>query len=157
MKIWKYCIVVVVLGTGFSACGPGRGQPEKAEQVLRSFFEALAQENYAAVDRYYGGSYDPLLAYNPALDPADTAALWRNACEINGFQCLEVRSVTFEERNEAGEYIFTVQFTEEGGALFTKGPCCGAEEGEQRSDFLFRVKQDPEGVFRVLDMPVYLP
>lgn len=101
-----------------------------------------------------------MIGYNPDLDPQDRASLFKNACTINGFQCLQVRSARRQERVErSGEYRFVVEFSTPTGETFVLGPCCGATETEMpsRSEFPFTVVKIGEDEYRVEDLPIYTP
>lgn len=133
---------------------------ELARQTLIRFFEHLNSGDYLSASEMYGGPYEVLTGYNPDLDPQDRAALFRNACTINGFQCLQVRSARLQEPMvDTGQYRFVVEFSTAAGEQFVLGPCCGATETEvaPRSEFLFTVVQAGEGAYRVQDLPVYAP
>jgi hypothetical protein len=133
---------------------------ELAQGVLIEFFEHLNNGDYLSASALYGGSYEVLAEYNPELDPQDSVALFRSACTINGFQCLQVRSVALQERvAHAGEYRFVVEFLAPDGGHFVLDPCCGAIETDirPRSQFVFTVAQNAEGTYQVQDLPVYVP
>lgn len=140
------------------ACSMGSDR-QRAEQALVKFFDHLAVGQYAQAAALYGGSYEELTYSNPELDPGDYAALWRNACQINGFQCLKVRSIRFIGEQNGNEFRFEIKFSTRNGELFVLGPCCGASEEEMPpvSQFTYRVKQQDNGNFLVLDVPVYVP
>ncbi|HLE15190.1 MAG TPA: hypothetical protein VI776_10610 [Anaerolineales bacterium] len=129
-----------------------------ARQALFDFFSALKTGDYAAADGLYGGSYELLEANNPDVDPNDRAALLENACLINGFQCLAVYRAVLVDKPAQGEYRFRVVFEQDGGA-FVLGPCCGADIAEQppQSEFVYTVKRDEAGKYRVIELPVYVP
>ncbi|MCL4265606.1 MAG: DUF333 domain-containing protein [Anaerolineae bacterium] len=127
-------------------------------QVLLTFLDRLAAGEYAAAAELYGGSYEILEGYNPTVDPDDVASLWQNGCQVNGLQCLPVRIASFNEQTAVGETIFTVQFTAPDGSLFVREACCrDAQTTPPEFEFEFRVTQGEDGVYRVLDMPVYVP
>lgn len=127
-------------------------------QVLLAFFDRLAAGEYVAAAELYGGSYEILQGYNPTVDPDDVASLWQNGCQINGLQCLPVRIANFKEDTAVGETIFTVQFTAPDGSLFERGACCGDHRTTPpETAFEFRVIRAEDGMYRVLDMPVYVP
>ncbi len=127
-------------------------------RVLLNFFDRLAAGEYAAAAELYGSGYEVLQGYNPTVDPADVATLWQNGCQINGLQCLPVRVANFKENTAVGETIFTVQFTAPDGSLFVREPCCRvAQTTPPESEFEFRVAQSGDGIYRVLDLPVYVP
>ncbi len=131
---------------------------EPARQALISFFDQLAAGDYTAAVEQYGGSYNTLVEFNPELDPNDYPALWQNGCQINGLQCLTVRSALLGEPMTAGEYVFTVEFNNPDGSLFELGACCGeTAETPSTSQFAIRVAKDENGRFCVLDLPVYVP
>lgn len=147
-------LVVLFLGS----CVSVSEDAELARQTLVAFFGFLNQGQYAEADELYGGDYEVLIYYNPTLDPGAHVALWRNACAINGAQCLLVRTATLKE--QAGDvYVFTVEFNKPDGTLFVLGPCCGATETDfpPVSQFEYRVQRTEEGKFVVLDLPVYVP
>lgn len=145
------------------ACTPQQGQAQPdavlAEQALRAFFADLHAGRYAQAAEAYAGTYEIMVDHNPDLDSTDHAALFRNACTINGAQCLEVRSARLVESTLGGEFRFLVEFQLEDGSLFVQGPCCGASETDvpPRSEFSYRVIKSEDGLFRVVDMPVYSP
>lgn len=127
-------------------------------QVLLTFFDRLATQQYATAALLYGGSYEALVGYNPGVDPDDVAALWQNGCQVNGLQCLPVRIATFNEETAVGETLFTVQFSNPDGSLFVRAACCGETPTTPPAfEFDYRVVQGGDGQFRVLDMPVYVP
>ena len=133
---------------------------ELAQGALIGFFEHLNSGDYLLASSLYGGSYEVLAEYNPDLAPEDSAGLFRNACTINGFQCLQVRSVTLQEREaHTGEYRFAVEFLAPDGGRFVLDPCCGASETAMpsRSQFVFTVTQTGEGAYQIQDLPVYAP
>ena len=150
-----FILVVVAL---LSTCTLLASDSEKAHQALVEFFEQLSEGNYAEATERYGGSYEVLVSYNPELDPDKPVPLWRNGCQINGFQCLDIRIANFNELNAKGEYIFTVQFNNPDGSMFLLGECCTTEpSAPPQFQFEYRVVKGGDGVFRVLDMPVYVP
>jgi len=77
---------------------------------------------------------------------------------LNGLKCLTVRSATFTEVNDVGEFVFIVEFNAPDGSLFKLGACCGEEPSTQlQSQFEYRVAEGEDGHFRVLDVPIYVP
>jgi hypothetical protein len=133
---------------------------ELALQSLVDFFVHLSAGQYEEASQLYGGPYEVLIEYNPTLDPQDHAALLRNACTINGFQCLRVHSARLQEDLASGaEFRFLVEFSTPNGELLVRGPCCGASETDMppESAFLFTVSVSRDGEYRVQDLPVYIP
>jgi hypothetical protein len=131
---------------------------QEAQDALVDFLRLLYTKNYAEAAPLYGGEYKSLQVFNTEIDPEDHAALWTWACDNRLLQCLEVRSVAFQElRGDA--YIFQVEFSNPDGALFVRGPCCGANETEMppQSQFEFAVTRNAEGKFQVLNTPPYVP
>lgn len=129
-----------------------------AQILLTQFFDLLNAKQYAKADLFYGGEYEQLQVFNSAADPEDHAALWSWACENAGLQCLKVRVAAF--KNLQGDtYVFQVEFNNSDGSLFVRGPCCGADETEMPpvSQFEYRVSQDNDGQFKVMDLPPYVP
>lgn len=151
--------MLVLMSLLLGACAPMNDKTGQARQALVDFFSHLEEGDFDTAQELYGGSYEVLIGFNPSLDPDDHAALWENACSLNGFQCLGVRTATFKELTVQGEYIFTVEFNLPDGTLFVLGPCCGATETEMPpvSQFEYRVIEDTDGNYVVLDLPVYVP
>ena len=142
----------------FSSCVTNGRNEDLADQALRDFFEKLAFGEYESAVTHYAGSYETLVSFNPDLDADDHATLWQNGCQVNGLQCLTVRTATLKEAKGADGYIFTVEFNTNSGALFELGACCGEEPATpSQSQFEYRVVEGEDGQFRVLDMPVYVP
>ncbi len=141
-----------------SSCVTDANKQDQARLVLQGFFAHLAGGKYEQAVDQYAGSYETLISFNPDLDSDDHAALWKSGCLFNGLQCLTVHSATFNQVNEVGEYIFTIEFNAPDGELFELEPCCGEEPTTPpRSQFEYRVVQGEDGQFRVLDLPVYMP
>ena len=128
----------------------------EAQSVLIQFFDRLNEKQYAEADTLYGGDYEQLQIFSP--EAVDHAALWTDACELAGLQCLRVRTAAF--KNLQGDtYVFQVEFSNPDGSLFVLGPCCGADETEMPpvSQFEYRVSRNSDGTFRVMDLPPYTP
>lgn len=58
---------------------------EQARETLASYFSLLHAGRYAEAVNLYGGSYDILRDWNPAVDPDDYATLFENGCETNAW------------------------------------------------------------------------
>ena len=134
-------------------------QAEAAQETLVRFFDQLNAGQYGQAAELYGGSYETMIEHNPSLDADDHAALFEAACQINGAQCLKVKSAVLQTGGEPSQYTFLVEFSNPDGSLFIQGPCCGGNETDfpPQSQFPFRVIRDADGKFTVLDPPVYTP
>lgn len=155
IKKYALILLIVVLLNG---CYPGLSDSEKASQVLTRFFSELSNGNYADAADLYGGGYEILANFNPDLDANDHVSLWENGCQINGLQCLTIRTITFNQLLDTGEYIFTVEFNDPAGNLFVLEACCGEEPTTApQFQFEYRVVKAGGGEFQVLDLPVYVP
>jgi len=77
---------------------------------------------------------------------------------INGLMCLGIKTIVGEEEVLATEFRFIVEFMNDDGTLFVRGPCCGATEKEMppQSQFAYTVKK-VEGRFLVQELPVLVP
>jgi hypothetical protein len=125
---------------------------------LRRFFKLLHAGEYGRAAAYYGGDYEVMRDHNPGIPPDDYAALFDNACTINGAQCLEIRQVTLLDQPSNVEWRFAVQFTNEDGSLFSLGPYGEDDpEGEPQDEFIYTVKIECTGKYLVREPPVYLP
>jgi hypothetical protein len=104
-----------------------------------------------------GGTYDILRDWNPTIAQDDYATLFKNGCAMNGLKCLSIRTIVREEQ-VSPEFRFTVEFMNDDGTLFVRGPCCSATETElpPQTQFAYAVKKI-EDRFLVQDLPVYVP
>jgi outer membrane murein-binding lipoprotein Lpp len=153
-KLFTGILAVLLLGS----CVTNEAKKEQAQQALQVFFDQLAQGEYAAAADQYAGSYETLTTFNPDLDPDDYPTLWQYGCQMNGLQCLTLRTATFQEVTNTGEYVFTVEFNTQDGRRFELGACCGEEPtSPPLYQFEYRVVESTDGQFRVLDLPVYMP
>lgn len=157
------CAAILALADLVAACaGPRSPQIDDAElarQALIGYFSDLHAGRFDRAAEAYGGTYEIMIDHNPGLDPADHAALFRNACTINGAQCLEIRSAELLPTEAAGEFRFAVEFQLDDGSVFVQGPCCGgsAEDFPPFSTFTYVVIKGEDGSYRVMDMPVSSP
>ena len=128
------------------SCAPQQGEVPSSENltddqialhVLVDFLDNLHHGKYDEAAQLYGGMYEIMIDHNPGLNPQDHSALLRNACSINGAQCLQVKSAGLDKKASDIEFIFKVDFLNTDGTLFVLGPCCGGNE----TDF------PPESVF----------
>ena len=130
----------------------------EAQDVLVNFLALLHSRNYAEAAPLYGGEYEQLQVFNTEIDPNDHIALWQWACDNQLLQCLEVRSVTFQQL-VGDSYIFQVEFSDPDGGLFVLGPCCGADETEMPpvSQFEYTVSRNADYRYVVMNTPPYVP
>ena len=135
------------------------GDEEAARQALTTFLDDLHAGQYAQAVELYGGTYGVLVDINWGPDPRDKVGLLQNACEINGYQCLQARSVFLQARSLPDTFIFVVAFSNADGSLFEQGPCCGADEADWApvSQFEFVVIKVAGGKFVVRQLPPLLP
>ena len=129
-----------------------------AQDTLVSFFSLLAYRACAQAASLYGGGYDTLLSMNPDLTADDPGLIWQRACEVNGFQCLEIKQVLSAETVGVDEYHFVVQFMNQDDSLFELNPDANGNTTQisPQSEFEYIVKRD-EGRFTVRTLPVYVP
>ncbi len=130
----------------------------EAQQTLIKFFALLNAGKYAEADALYGGTYENIHNVNPGIALSDHIQLLRNACEINGYKCLLVRSATFKELR-GDSYIFQVEFNNPDSSLYVLGPCCGGNETDMPpvSQFEYEVTRNANGKFLVMKEPVAGP
>lgn len=159
-KTWIAVILcsLISLLSGTACTSQVPPDSEQAKQALTDFFMYLNQGDYAKADMLYSGNYQTMVDWNPEVAPNDHLTLWENACNMNGLQCLKLRSAILREE-KANKYVFTVEFSNPDGSMFVRGPCCGATETEMPSvsQFDYLVQKDAEGQFKVADLPVYIP
>ncbi len=136
---------------------PATPDVESAREALIAFFSLLHAERYGEAIHYYGGTYDILRDWNPDVDEDDYATLFKRGCTSNGLKCLRIRIIVREEEVSPTEFIFIVEFMNDDGTVFARGPCCGTEEEElPQTRFCFTVKKVDDR-FLVQDLPVYVP
>lgn len=156
----KSRITVLLLAVLLSACSllAPKNDSAKAEQALITFFDHLSQGEYDQADAMYGASYEPLTYFNPSLPPEDHVALWRNGCEINGYQCLPILRIIRTEKFSLNEFMITVEFKGADGQAFVFGPCCGASEEDMPPESQFEMYViERDGQYLVTSLPVYVP
>jgi hypothetical protein len=132
---------------------------QRALHVLVAFLESLHVGKYEEAARLSGGTYEAMIDHNPSIDPNDHVALLRNACTINGTECLEMKNAGLDRAISPTEFVFKVDFLNADGSLFVRGPCCGGSETDfpPESVFLYKVVKTSDGRFLVMDMPPYVP
>ena len=153
-------VVLFLLCLFLSACTETtvKNGLSEAETALAHFFDYLCSGEYKQAAGLYGGDYDNLQAMNPDIPLDDREALWKSACEVNGFQCLPISQVVAAEKISPNEFLFTVEFIAQDGERFEIGPCCGADEGESVVVTQFEYHVDLiEGIYLVREMPIYVP
>lgn len=130
---------------------------DAAESALRNYFSLLHAGRYAEAATHYGGNYEVLQSYNPGESPDDHAALLRDACTVNGFQCLAVHAIKDAQTIAPDTFQFSVEFDKADGSLLVQAGCCGAETSSTpQFAFTFTVKR-VDGRYLVQELPVYTP
>jgi len=155
-----FALVIYSLALFLSACNVicPISNEKKAEVAAVEFFERLSSGEYQRAAEMYSGDYAELEYMNPALPEEDDAALWRNACRINGYQCLPIRQVLEIEKFSLNEYHLKVEFQNPDGSVFILGPCCGADEEEKPPVSQFDVYLiGRDDIFYVVSLPVFVP
>jgi len=130
---------------------------QSAREALIAFSSLLHAQRYSEAIHYYGGTYDILRDWNPDVGEDEYAALFQRGCTSNGLKCLKIRTIVREEQVSLTEFRFIVEFMNDDGTLFVRGPCCGTEEQEPpQVQFCFTVNK-AEDRFLVRGLPVYVP
>src|SRR5690348_10767908 len=70
-------------------------ESQQAQGALIKFLGSLYEKDYAQAASAFGGDYTQLRYWNPRINPTDTTSLWKNGCEVNGLNCLEIRNDVF--------------------------------------------------------------
>ncbi len=156
---WFFGVGLLIFGLMLVQTTKTISDSQRAQHVLVGFLQSLYDGKYDQAARLYGGTYEGMIDNNPGLDPGDHAALLRNACTINGIQCLQVKSAVLDRNVSNTEFIFKVDFWNADGTLFVRGPCCGGSETDfpPESVFFFTVVKLNRDRFIVMDMPPYVP
>lgn len=129
-----------------------------AKQTLEQYFFLLSTKQYEQAEQFHGAGYGEVMNWNPSVSPDDHVTLLRNACEMNGWQCLPIRTFVSEKEIVQDEYLFTVQFRALDGKIYEQGLCCGAEDPNfvPKKEFEYTVKM-VDGRFKVITPPLYHP
>ena len=158
-----FCILIFLMSCASPPTGstaePASNDESAAKRALVDFFRLLNDGQYLDAAALYTGSYEWLIVNNPDISPADQGALLEYGCRYNGLMCLEVLSAIPDPDASPSEMGFLVEFKLADGSLFVLGPCCGEDETEMPpvSEFQYRVLLGEDGVWRVADLPPYLP
>jgi len=156
----KKYLLLVLLSLLLAGCSllVKKDENTRAEAAVVAFFDHLSKGEYEQAAALYGADYQPLTYLNPNIPQEEHAALWRNACEINGYQCLPVLRVIKTEKFSLNEYMLTVEFRDANGQAFVFGPCCGADEQAMPPETQFEMFViEREGDYLVTSLPVFVP
>ncbi|MBI2473461.1 hypothetical protein HYV70_02835 [Candidatus Uhrbacteria bacterium] len=127
---------------------------DKAKEAVIIFLSSLHDKQYEEASYYYGSDYTQLQDWNPTINKTDYAQLWKNGCEINGLNCLEIRSLEAGQKDDA--YIVYVWFSNEDGSEFRiNTPDGSSPEETSQNVFPFTVTKSEDGSFKVQTMPPY--
>ena len=150
-------VSIILLSSCSNPASINEKEQATAQDALESFFTLLAHGAYEQAAGLYGGNYEGLRSMNPAIPADDYASLWKNGCALNGYQCLEIKSVLKASMDEQGIFHFVVEFKKNNVDLLVVGPCCGADATQMppHSQFEFTVRRK-NGMFLVLDLPVFV-
>ena len=131
---------------------------DNARFALLTYFTLLHDKNYTEAITYHGSGYEYLQGWNPNVNKNDYVKLLENGCTENGLHCLKVSSILEEKIVSPTEYTFKIQFSNEDGTIFKRGPCCGATEKEMptQTNFDYTVRKIDLN-FKVTTQPVYTP
>jgi len=141
-KFW-YLVFLILLVTGCAT--ETLEYPDDPESVVRAYFSALYEENYAQAVKYYGGTYEDLQGYHPQINAQDHEALFRAYIEITGGQLVTVASIIKVDEIRANEeYAIDLTFIDKSGKSFREGMV-----------YTYTVKRI-DGKLKVMELPPYL-
>ncbi len=128
-----------------------------ARKALIKYFTLLHAGEYIEAVSYHGSGYEQLRQWNPNEDSNNYSTLLKNGCEMNGLQCLKIKTIISQKISDE-KIVYIVQFENEDGTVFKQGPCCGATEEAMptKTNFEFTVQKDLNG-YLVMTSPVYVP
>jgi hypothetical protein len=163
LSIFMIVLLVLQLAAGLIRTRPIKGivpattaadsvasEQDKAQLALQSYFSLLSNQHFEEATSYYGGSYDKLAHDNPASSH-DYATLLKDACNLNGYQCLPLRSIKAARQIDANTFEFSVEFTTQNGGLLSRD-----SGGASQYEFPFTVVKS-NGRYLVQELPVQLP
>ncbi len=107
-----------------------------ARNVLITYFSLLHHHQYDAALKYHGAGFDRFQYWNPDIELSNHLVLLQHGCDFQ-LRCMEVRDILSQRQLSPTEFLFRVQFSNEDGTLFTRGPCCGATEQMQPTQTAF--------------------
>ena len=154
----KMLPVLQAIRASFKAqAAPASQNLERARNLLVRYFKLLHDGYYDEAVNLYADGYDSLAEWNPDVPANHYGQLLASACELQ-LRCLEVRRVVRSTVISSSQFDFTIEFRNDDGTLFKRGPCCGATEKEMPTvtQFTYRVEQRA-GEMRVHGLPVYVP
>jgi hypothetical protein len=154
----KMLPVLQAIRTSFKAQVAPAGQDlERARNVLVRYFKLLHDGYYDEAVSLYAGDYATLAEWNPDVPANHYGQLLASACELQ-LRCMEVRRVVSAKAVSTSQFDFVIEFSNEDGTLFKRGPCCGATEKQMPTvtQFGYTVEQR-NGELRVQGLPVYVP
>ena len=154
----KMLPVLQAIRASFKAqAAPASQNLERARNLLVRYFKLLHDGYYDEAVNLYADGYDTLAEWNPDVPANHYGQLLASACELQ-LRCLEVRRVVRSTVISSSQFDFTIEFRNDDGTLFKRGPCCGATEKEMPTvtQFTYRVEQRG-GEMRVHGLPVYVP
>jgi hypothetical protein len=153
----SFLIILVLILSACSLISPTSNEQE-AEKTVTQFFQLLSTGDYSQAAGMYAGDISDLQYLNPSIDETEIETLWRNACTINGFQCLPIKRILNVEKFSLTEYHLRVEFQNPDGSLFLLGPCCGASEEEMPPVSQFDVYViERSGDYYLTSLPVFVP
>lgn len=154
-KIIFFLLLVVLL----SACGretqnTDQGDMDflRAQAATTNFFTLLNAGLYNQAAMYYGGDYLELQMMNPKIDKNDNATLLKNACTVNGYQCLKIKKMIGPEKLSEGKYKVRLQFALPDSSLYIKKSPDAASIEQNEFEFLIHKIDDQ---YKVMSLPVY--
>jgi len=68
-----------------------------------------------------------------------------------------VESIGLKDQTAPAEFTFLVGFMDDEGNTFRREACCGESGSSTEGPFEYRVKKTPDGQFKVMDLPIYMP
>ncbi len=128
-------------------------EPEKieaAQAVLLKYFSELHDGNFERAAEHYQGSYELLEILNPNEISDDPVMLFEDACNLDGFLCLNVYEITAAEKTAPHEYSFEVIFESEDGSIYKHR----SSDGGFITEFPYTVIEQ-NGRFYVEQLPIH--
>jgi hypothetical protein len=135
---------------------------DSAEQILISFFDALAQDDYREAAEYHMVP-NPLMFLYRDIDPENAEDLLERACDDNDragcvFYCWKIKDIVRRSQASSDEFYFTVRFEDEDGNLLVGGdnvtPRVCDPPGCRHSEYSYVVRKH-ESRYYVDGIPVF--
>lgn len=149
--IWLLLVLV-----GCSNNLEGYSGKVEAEETLRTYTKAFANQDASVIYELYGGSYEWLESFLrgflPEIDLADKKGIINNYVKQGIMPRISLNEILEQKEVNEDEYVFVVNFINEDGTPFITREADTIRDKE----FTYTLKR-VDGKFKVMELPPYQP